>query len=113
MIVRRFVAVFFPAAQFEVTTRITGNLELFAGRLIPVVGNYVPDIDALRASSTRIVVGVGEASTPEQLPYRTAHALAEKLGTEPALFPGDHGGFASRPEGFAAKLHDVLIEELL
>lgn len=92
----------------EATTRMMGNLELFAGRLIPVVGNYLPDIAALRASPTRIVVGVGEASTPEQLPYRSAHALAEKLGVELALFPGDHGGFGSHPDAFAAKLQEML-----
>ena len=34
--------------------------------------------------------------------------LAERLGTEPVVFPGDHGGFGTQPEPFAAKLHDVL-----
>jgi hypothetical protein len=34
--------------------------------------------------------------------------LAERLGTEPVVFPGDHGGFAVQPEAFAAKLHEVL-----
>ena len=35
-------------------------------------------------------------------------ALAERLGTEPVVFPGDHGGFGVQPEAFAAKLHEVL-----
>jgi pimeloyl-ACP methyl ester carboxylesterase len=90
------------------TARMMGNLELFAGRLIPVIGNHLPDVAALRASPTRIVVGVGAASTPEQLPYRTAHALADELGVPATLFPGDHGGFASDPDAFAARLHGVL-----
>jgi pimeloyl-ACP methyl ester carboxylesterase len=94
----------------EATARMMGNLELFAGRLIPVIGNYVPDIAALRASSTRIVVGVGDASTPEHLPYRTAHALADELGVSPTPFPGDHGGFGSDPDAFAATLRGVLSE---
>jgi pimeloyl-ACP methyl ester carboxylesterase len=92
------------------TSRMLGNLELFASRLIPVVGNYVPDIAALRASSTRIVVGVGQGSTPEMLPYRTAHALAGELGVSPTVFPGDHGGFGSDPDAFAAKLRAVLAD---
>jgi pimeloyl-ACP methyl ester carboxylesterase len=88
--------------------RMGGNLELFAGHLIPVIGNYEPDVAALERSSTRIVVGVGDESTPEQMPYKTAHALAERLGGPPAPFPGGHGGFGSHPDGFAVRLREVL-----
>ena len=88
--------------------RMGANLELFAGRLIPIIGNYEPDLAALRRSSTRIEVGVGDESTPEQMVYQTAHALAERLGARPAQFPGGHGGFASHPEEFAARLREVL-----
>jgi pimeloyl-ACP methyl ester carboxylesterase len=94
--------------------RTGANLELFAGRLIPIIGNYPPDVEALRESSTRIVVGVGEESTPGQMTYQTAHTLAEQLGGQlggqPVVFPGQHGGFGSHPDGFAAKLREVLAE---
>jgi hypothetical protein len=86
------------------------NLELFAGRLIPIIGNYEPDLAALQRSSTRIVVGVGDESTPEQMVYQTAHALAERLGGQPAQFPGGHGGFGSHTDGFAARLREVLAD---
>jgi pimeloyl-ACP methyl ester carboxylesterase len=88
--------------------RMGANLELFAGRLIPIIGNYEPDLAALQRSSTRIVVGVGDESTPEQMVYQTAHALAERLGSQPTQFPGGHGGFGSHPDGFAARLREVL-----
>jgi hypothetical protein len=97
-----------PPEAAEAVARTTGNLALFAGRLIPMVGNYLPDVPALRASPTRIIVGVGEASTPAQAPYRAACALAQQLGVEPAQFPGDHGGFGSHPDAFAAKLRGIL-----
>jgi pimeloyl-ACP methyl ester carboxylesterase len=104
-----------PPAQSEQTpedaateARVGANLELFAGRLIPIIGNYEPDLAALQRSSTRIVVGVGDESTPEQMVYQTAHALAEQLGGQPTQFPGDHGGFSSQPDGFAARLREVL-----
>jgi pimeloyl-ACP methyl ester carboxylesterase len=90
--------------------RTGANLGLFAGRLIPIIGNYEPDLAALQRSSTRIVVGVGDESTPEQMVYQAAHALAEKLGGQPEQFPGGHGGFGSHPDGFAARLRQVLAE---
>jgi len=88
--------------------RTGGNLELFAGRLIPIIGNYQPDLAALQRSSTRIVVGVGDESTAQQMVYQTAHALAERLGSQPVEFPGGHGGFGSHPDGFATRLREVL-----
>jgi pimeloyl-ACP methyl ester carboxylesterase len=87
--------------------RVGGNLGLFAGRLIPIIGNYQPDLAALQRSSTRILVGVGDESTPEQMVYQTAHALAERLGSQPAPFPGAHNGFRSHPDGFATRLREV------
>jgi pimeloyl-ACP methyl ester carboxylesterase len=71
--------------------------------------HWQPDIGALRASGTRIVVGIGETSAG-QLCDRTSRALATELGTEPTMFPGGHTGFAEDPEGFATRLRSVLRE---
>ncbi len=75
---------------------------------------YVPDIDALRSATTRIVIGAGEELSG-QLANRGAHAAAEQLGTSVVTFPSHHGGFvggdgpyAGKPDAFAAKLHEVL-----
>ncbi len=75
---------------------------------------YEPDFDALRAASTRIVVGVGAESEGE-LARRGGEAAAQRLGTEPVIFPSGHGGFLGNeygqpgdPAGFAAKLREVL-----
>ncbi|UTT48083.1 alpha/beta fold hydrolase [Rhodococcus gordoniae] len=75
---------------------------------------YRADLDALASASTRIVVAGGRESA-RQLCGRTAAALADRLGTIPTLFPGDHGGFMGAeqgmpgdPEAFAAVLRDVL-----
>jgi pimeloyl-ACP methyl ester carboxylesterase len=92
----------------EAMARTGANLDLFAGHLIPVIGNYSPDVAALRRSPTRIVVGVGDESTPEQMTYQASHALAAELGELPVAFPGGHGGFDSHPDGFAATLREVL-----
>ncbi len=78
--------------------------------------HYEPDFDALRAASTRIVLAAGVESEG-QLACRGALAAAECLGTEPVRFPSDHGGFlggeygqAGDPDGFAARLREVLAE---
>ena len=68
---------------------------------------WVPDVTALRGAPTRIVVGIGEQSGG-QLCDRASRALAAGLGSEPALFPGGHTGFAEEPDAFAARLRAVL-----
>ncbi|KIH96465.1 hydrolase [Streptomonospora alba] len=72
------------------------------------------DFDALAAAPTRIVLAAGRESATE-MPGRAAIAVAERLGTEPAMFPSHHAGFMSgefgmegEPEAFAAKLREVL-----
>jgi pimeloyl-ACP methyl ester carboxylesterase len=79
--------------------------------------HYEPDFDALRAASTRIVIAAGIQSEGE-MANRGAHAVAERLGTEPVIFPSHHGGFLGgeygwpgEPDAFAATLRDVLEAE--
>ncbi len=68
---------------------------------------WEPDIAALRATPTRVVVGVGTESSG-QVCDRTSTALAEALGSRPTRFPGDHTGFVDHPEHFAQVLRGVL-----
>jgi pimeloyl-ACP methyl ester carboxylesterase len=68
---------------------------------------YEHDFAALAAAPTRIVVGFGSDSAA-MMPGRAAIAVAERLGTAPVAFPGDHGGFASQPDAFATTLRQVL-----
>ncbi len=68
---------------------------------------YRPDIDALTAGPSRIVVGIGAESGP-LLTHRTSTALARHLGTAPVEFPGDHGGFIGASTKFADVLRRVL-----
>jgi pimeloyl-ACP methyl ester carboxylesterase len=68
---------------------------------------FEPDIEALKAGPSRVVVGVG-VDSGHLLTYRTSVALAELLGAAPAEFPGDHGGFMGAPAEFAVTLRQVL-----
>ena len=76
----------------------------------------VPDVEAIRASGTRVVVARGVESG-EQLAARSAGAVAALLGQEAVSFPSDHGGFLGGeygqqgdPDAFASKLREVLDE---
>ena len=78
------------------------------------VTDYRPDAEALQASPVRIVVGIGEESAGLYT-ARTSSAFAELIGEEPVTFPSHHGGFldgeggyAGKPEEFAAVLHKIL-----
>jgi hypothetical protein len=78
------------------------------------VSSYRPDVDALAAAPTRIVIALGEESLAT-FTRRAAMATAELLGQQATLFPSHHGGFlggefgyAGQPEAFARRLHEVL-----
>jgi pimeloyl-ACP methyl ester carboxylesterase len=78
------------------------------------VVQYEPNVAALTAAPTRIVVAVGEESV-KTYTGRTALGLAALLGQEATVFPSHHGGFmggefgyVGQPEAFAAKLREVL-----
>ncbi|SDF57341.1 alpha/beta fold hydrolase [Pseudonocardia oroxyli] len=78
------------------------------------VSDHDPDIAALQAAPTRVVVAVGE-ETGNTYTGRTAVALAAKLGQEATVFPSHHGGFLDgtfgypgKPAEFAARLKEIL-----
>ena len=87
----------------------------------PLVGLNMPSclgyrhgVGALRAASTRIVIGVG-AQSATMMAGRAGIAVAGRLGTEPVTFPGGHDGFVGgeyggmgEPDAFATTLRTVL-----
>jgi pimeloyl-ACP methyl ester carboxylesterase len=102
-------------AQFGMPTEDNGSREdpLLSDRSWAIT-SYRPDVDALAAARTRVVIAVGEESL-DTFTGRTAVATAELLGQEAAVFPSHHGGFmggefgyAGQPEAFARRLHEVL-----
>ncbi|WP_370462977.1 alpha/beta fold hydrolase [Nocardiopsis sp. FR26] len=88
----------------ETRERVNGNLAYsFAHGLLPVTA-YRPDADALRVP---LAVGLGGESRGSAI-HDIGLALVRRLGTEPAVFPGDHLGFGSRPAAFADTPHRAL-----
>ena len=79
------------------------------------ITGYEPDVDALRAAPTRVLIAVGEESA-EVFTGRTSRAVAARLGQEATVFPSHHGGFLGpefgypgQPEAFARRLREVLV----
>ena len=102
-------------AQFGMPTEDDGSRDdpLLSDRASAVT-SYHPDIDALAAAPTRIVVAMGE-ETGNTFTGRTAVATAALLGQQATVFPSHHGGFvggdsgyAGQPQAFAGKLREVL-----
>jgi pimeloyl-ACP methyl ester carboxylesterase len=102
-------------ADFGLTTEDDGSRDdPMLGRHIVAATHYELDFHALRAASTRIVVGAGAESEGE-FTHRAALAVAERLGMEAVIFPSHHAGFLGgefgmqgNPDAFAATLRDVL-----
>jgi len=104
-------------AMFGLPTEDDGSRTdpLLGLALVGSIG-YEPDFEALRAAPTRIIMAAGAESEGE-LANRGSFAVAERLGTEPVVFPSNHGGFfggeygqMGEPDAFGAKLADVLAE---
>lgn len=78
-----------------------------------------PDLDAVRAASTRVVIAVGKESggpSDGEIAGRSAYAVARALGQDAVVFPSGHQGFlggefgqTGKPQEFAAKLREVLL----
>ena len=102
-------------AMFGLPTEDDGSrADPLLGQNLVSCTHYQPDFDALRAASTRIVLGAGAESDGE-MAHRGAEGVAERLGTAPVTFPSGHGGFlggeygqTGEPDAFAAKLREVL-----
>ena len=101
-------------AQFGLPTEDDGSRDdlLLAGNL--AMPPFMPDAEAMRSSSVRVIPAIG-ALGEGGLARRGGQALAELLGVEPVIFPGDHGGFAANewspdndPAAFAAALRKLL-----
>jgi pimeloyl-ACP methyl ester carboxylesterase len=101
-------------AQFGLPTEDDGSRDdlLLAGNL--AMPPFVPDAEGLRASPVRVIPAIG-ADGEGGLARRGGQALAELLGVQPVIFPGDHGGFAANvwspdndPAAFAAALRKLL-----
>ncbi|HEV8557627.1 MAG TPA: alpha/beta hydrolase [Actinophytocola sp.] len=78
------------------------------------VSSYRPDVEAIAAAPTRVLIAVGE-ETGDTFTGRTSVAMAALLGQEVTVFPSHHGGFlggergyAGQPEAFARRLREVL-----
>lgn len=91
----------------QMASIVHGNLEFWLEHELRQYPRVVPDVAALKAVSTRLVLAGGHDSR-EHLPYRPNTVLAEQLASEVVDFPGGHMGYATHPSDFAARLSDVL-----
>ncbi|HXY92784.1 MAG TPA: alpha/beta hydrolase [Acidimicrobiia bacterium] len=98
-----------PAPAPEEAARMATTAETFLGHMLRPTTHYEPDIAALSAAPTRIIVAAG-ATSQGQVANRTALALADALGSDIVEFPGDHTGFIAFPGECAQVLQGLLGE---
>jgi pimeloyl-ACP methyl ester carboxylesterase len=96
--------------MMEAMARMGRNMELFLARGMREAGTFVPDVATLRKATPRVLIAGGEASG-DQLAYRAAVALADRLGSAVVHFPGAHGGFTTHPDAFATRLRQLLADD--
>jgi pimeloyl-ACP methyl ester carboxylesterase len=104
-------------AMFGLSTQDDGSRDdPLLGQSVPGINAYLPDFEALRNASTRVVLAAGVDSRGT-MAHRGAFAVAERLGPMPVIFPDGHAGFlggeygqTGQPEMFAAVLRETLDE---
>ena len=102
-------------AQFGLPGEDDGNrADPLLSDLSWAVSSYRPDVAALTAAPTRVVIAVGQESAG-LFTDRSSRAVAELLGEPTVVFPSHHGGFMGpengypgQPEAFAHRLQEVL-----
>lgn len=96
-----------PPEMQEALARTGRNWSFFFAHLLLPWVAHVPDLAALRAAPTRVVVAAGAESAVQPVVLAT-RTLAECLGVGLVEFPGDHGGPWTATAGFAEALDQVL-----
>jgi len=103
-------------AVFGLPTEDDGNRDdLLLGVNMRLLAQYEPDWAAVRASTAKPLIAVGE-DTNDEMTGRSSRAAAALLDAEAVVFPGGHGGFsggeygqpADKPVEFATRLREVL-----
>lgn len=98
-----------PPPAAAMANRTAANMEFFLAHEIRPFTAYRPDLDALAAAPTRIVLAGGRDSR-QYMPYRPNTVIAHHLGTTIIDFPGGHTGYLTHPQQFAARLTEVLTQ---
>jgi len=93
----------------EAMAQMQRNMDFFLAHYAVAVTTYEPNVAALKAGTTRIVAGIGKDSRGN-LAQQASLALAERVGTQAVVFPGDHGGHMRHPDEFAIALRKVLVD---
>ena len=93
----------------EASEKQRADDELFFLRMLKPFTRYQPPVEVLRWGGPRVIVAVG-ATSGNEIARRSAEALAERLGTAPVVFPGDHGGFMADPAAFAGTIRQLLTQ---
>ncbi len=96
-----------PHRHDQPSDRQRANDELFFLHMLKPFTRYRPPLDVLRSAAARVVLAVGESSG-EEIAGRSTAELADRLGSAPVVFPGDHAGFMADPVAFAAAVQRTL-----
>lgn len=94
-----------PPETAETMARVSANFDYWLAHGVRPLSYYKPDVVALKANGTKVVVAIGEASQGQPI-EAMATALADALGIAPTSFPGDHTSFDD--PAFAAALDAAL-----
>ncbi|MFJ9827035.1 alpha/beta fold hydrolase [Streptomyces sp. NPDC101160] len=93
-----------PESIRPMASRMAANMPVFLEHVLCSFSSSDPDLDGLRTSADKLVLGVGRDSDGQEALVGPARRLAEVLGAATVGFPGGHVGCVEHPEAFAEEL---------
>jgi pimeloyl-ACP methyl ester carboxylesterase len=99
-----------PPEAAETFARVSSNFEYWLAHGMKPLTVYRPDVETLKRGTPRVIVAIGAQSAGQPI-EGMGNAVASKLGSTPASFPGDHMGFEADAAAFAEALHRAFAAE--
>jgi pimeloyl-ACP methyl ester carboxylesterase len=99
----------YRSVPIDVATRMGKNHDFFVKHEMLPFSNYFPDVEAIKANRVKMFMAAGQMTLDKHKFYgETAPILANLLGCEMVMFPGNHLSYLDRPSEWAAVLRSIL-----
>ncbi len=97
-----------PQHLLEMLDRMQVNQVFWLEHELRQYPDATPDLDALAALRTRLVLAGGKESA-QYMPFQPNLVIGRRIGRDVVVMPGDHVGYVTATEPFTSALAEILL----